>query len=336
MGPRFPMHPVMYGQYPYPSMHPYMPYYPQGYMPPDNARMQYDNYYTSLNPYAEPWNPNMSVGPRGMFHPHHPPYSSRQTNDSTKCAACTYKLREEQKTREKEHHEHCVHHNHHDSEITTPGVVGKHVTETASAGNQMLLKQPVQQKQYQQQSNQKSSQGYSLQKQTCRDGQEQSYAQVSQTSYSPQTEHQQMSQNYAHKQMSEDGMNYDASETQAWSNNDDEIYQDDNQHQHAQYRRNQGKYQPQDQYEHRTDQYSQQKQQYQQQQEQSKSLKQKDEYQQSSDYHLQQGQYQRQQGQYQRQQGQYCEQSERAHQKQNVCLSDADSKDKVSETVHVC
>lgn len=329
MGPRFPMHPVMYGQYPYPAMHPYMPYYPQGYMPSDNARMQYDNYYTSLNPYAEPWNPNMSVGPGGMFHPHHPPFSSRQTNDSVKCAACSHKLKEEQKTREKEHHEHCVHHSHHDNEITAPGVGGKHATET-STGSQMLSKQPVQQKQYQQQSNQNASQGanicYSLQIQTCRKGQEQSYAQVGQTSYSPQTEQQQTSQNYAHKQMSEDSMNYGYGESQAWSNNDDEIYNNGNQHQHTHYQMHQGKYQPQDQYQHRTDQYGQQKRQYQQQQqEQSKSLKQKDEYQQSSEYHLQQGQYHLQQGQ-------YCEQNV-PHQKQNNSQSDANLKDKVSVQV---
>lgn len=111
MGPRFPMHPMMYGQYPYPGMHPYMPYYPQGYMPPDNSRMQYDNYYTSLNPYAEPWNPNLPGNPPGMFRPPMPPYSNPQGGNGNNCPACSHKMQEEQRKREKESCEHyCVNH----------------------------------------------------------------------------------------------------------------------------------------------------------------------------------------------------------------------------------
>lgn len=89
MGPRFSMHPMMYGQYPYPAMHPYMAYYQQGFVPPDNSQMQYDNYYTSLNPFAEPWKPGM-----GRMPSHDP-----RSHGVEKCSVCSQRDEEEQRRR---------------------------------------------------------------------------------------------------------------------------------------------------------------------------------------------------------------------------------------------
>ncbi|KAL4224023.1 Zinc ion binding [Mactra antiquata] len=89
MGPRFPMHPMMCGHYPaFHPMHPYMnPYYSQGYMGPEGASMQYDNYYTSLNPFAEPWNPSSGIA-------NHGPGMHFGGNQGEKCSACSQKQEE--------------------------------------------------------------------------------------------------------------------------------------------------------------------------------------------------------------------------------------------------
>ncbi|XP_060600144.1 uncharacterized protein LOC132753668 [Ruditapes philippinarum] len=108
MGPRFSMHPMMYGQYPYPAVHPYMEYYQQGFVPGENSQLQYDNYYTSLNPFAEPWKPGMGPGPN---HDRRAQFSVKQ--GAEKCSMCSEKDQEEKRKRylcdKHKHEKDCVH-----------------------------------------------------------------------------------------------------------------------------------------------------------------------------------------------------------------------------------
>ncbi|XP_052798904.1 uncharacterized protein LOC128230555 isoform X2 [Mya arenaria] len=103
MGPRFPMHPMMYGQYPYPAMHPYMHYYPQGYMAPDGSRMPFDpNYFQSLNPFAEPWKPNAQgqMPSHMMNQPPYIPQGQGHGADVNGCEVCSQKMKEEEKKKQ--------------------------------------------------------------------------------------------------------------------------------------------------------------------------------------------------------------------------------------------
>ncbi|KAH3890671.1 uncharacterized protein LOC127852601 [Dreissena polymorpha] len=98
MGPRFPMYPMMYGQYPYP----YMPYpYHQGYMGQDVGRMTFDpHYYPPLNPFVDSWKPPTSAGcppGPGMW----PPYLGQQGHEVTSgCEVCTLQKEKEERKRQ--------------------------------------------------------------------------------------------------------------------------------------------------------------------------------------------------------------------------------------------
>lgn len=94
MGQRFPMQQVMCGQYSYPTMQPYMTYYPQGILSSDSSQMQYDNYYTSLNPCAEPWKPSSSGAPSVGVRPQH----SGSVGEI--CSLCNQMDQEEQRRRQ--------------------------------------------------------------------------------------------------------------------------------------------------------------------------------------------------------------------------------------------
>ena len=85
---------MYHGQYPY--MSPYMPYYPQGYMNPDStARLPYENYFTALNPFAEPWNPGSghqpSMNPAMSFQ------DQVKAGQTETCTVCSHRQQEEQR-----------------------------------------------------------------------------------------------------------------------------------------------------------------------------------------------------------------------------------------------
>lgn len=130
MGPRFSMHPMMYGQYPYPAVHPYMAYYQQGFLQTENSQLPYDNYYTSLNPFAEPWKPGM--GP-GHSHDRRAQFPGNQGME--KCSVCCERDEEEQRKRhlcDKHKHEKDVVDNH--ESLSKKGLTDKLKLKYAEAG----------------------------------------------------------------------------------------------------------------------------------------------------------------------------------------------------------
>ena len=246
MGPRFPMHPMLYGQYPYPTMHPFMPYYPQGYMP-ESLRMQYDNYYTNLNPYAEPWNPNIPGGPPAMYRGMCPPYSVAPMNNVSQCPACSHKLQEEQRKKETLEHTHHTHicttssankgGNGANTTVSSSGYEGHYTcagdTTSSIQYNQQCKHHLEHQHQPQQQQQQKSLQHQQL-PQESKQYQEQEYQPQKQYTVAKKGHSETTKQNYSpvNEKTEEELDEYGYQGQQKWSNNDDEF--DDNKNKSSQ------------------------------------------------------------------------------------------------------
>lgn len=107
LGPRFPM---LYNQYTYSTMHQYMPYYAQGYIPNETTRMPFDSCYTSLNPCAEPWTPGIGPPPRmcGINSLNAHSFSPGQSVE--KCSVCSQKQEEEKRKKHQEMSHDCNKH----------------------------------------------------------------------------------------------------------------------------------------------------------------------------------------------------------------------------------